>query len=69
MNQTRATVQSAGAFSAGGALAILLLFAFKVVLPDIHAQMNEFEVQAFTLLVAWVSTRAWSLYGPQGDML
>lgn len=68
MTQSNSTLMSAGALTAGGSLAVLLLFAVRYFAPDLHAAMGDMEKQAITLLTAGIVQRAWSLLGPKGGM-
>jgi hypothetical protein len=68
MNQSTSTVHSVGALGVGGALAVLILFAARVWSPEIYDQMGDLEKQAVTLLVAGLSQRVWSIFGPKGGM-
>lgn len=68
MNQLNATAQSAIPAGAGGALAIMLLFAVELWAPEVYTRMETMHIQAFTLLVIWGSSRVYSLLGPKGNM-
>lgn len=56
--------QAIATLGLGGAIAMLALFALRVVAPEIHAMMDDMEKQAATLVVAAITQRVWSILDP-----